>query len=59
MVSLIEDEIGNGYTIRSDLMKDGDTLQCRDDSDMHIKKEGEGVVLIKKSFRKNCFHTKK
>lgn len=56
MVNLIEDEENNGYTIRSDLMKDGEILQCRDDNDMHIIKEKDSVILVKKSFSNNCFN---
>lgn len=54
MVELIEDE-SNGYTLRTDLMKDGETLQCRDDADMHIIKDGNSVVLVKKCFKNECF----
>jgi len=57
MTNLIEDEFNDGYTIRSDLMLDGESLQCRDDKDMHIKKDGNEIVLVKKSFSKNCFKT--
>jgi len=49
MVNLIEDETKDSYTIRGDLMKDGDMLQCRDDKDMHVKKQGNTIILVKKS----------
>jgi len=55
VVELIEDEFDNGYTIRTDLMQDGDIIQCRDDSDMHVKKEGNSVILVKKCFKNHCF----
>jgi len=54
MVELIEDE-DNGYTLRTDLMKDGETLQCRDDADMHIIKDGNSVVLVKKCYQAKPF----
>lgn len=54
MVNLIEDE-KDGYTIRSDLMKDGEKLQCRDDQDMQIQKDGDGVILIKKCYTSQPF----
>jgi hypothetical protein len=53
--SLIEDENQEGYTVRSDLMKQGEKVDCRDDKDMQIQKDGEGVILIKKCFLRNCF----
>lgn len=55
MSSLIEDENKDGYTIRSDLMKDGDKILCKDDNDMHIQKEGNSVILVKSCFVKNPF----
>lgn len=55
MKNLIEDVSDTAYTIRSDLMQDGETLQCRDDSDMHVIKEGNSVVLVKKCFKNECF----
>lgn len=53
--NLIEDESENGYTIRSDLMEDGQSLECRDDKDMHVQKDGDGVILTKKCFVSKCF----
>lgn len=54
LVELIE-ENEDGYTMRSDLMKDGESLQCQDDNDMHIKKEGDSIVLIKSCYSKQPF----
>ncbi len=58
MVNLIEDESKNSYTIRSDLMKNGDILQCKEDNDMKVLKKGDIIILVKKSFTNNCFKKK-
>jgi hypothetical protein len=55
MSNLIEDETETSYVIRTDKMKEGDSLECRDDHDMMIKKEGKSILLTKKCFFKNCF----
>ena len=55
MTIFIEDESEDGYTLRTDLLKEGEKIQCQDDGDMHVKKEGEAVILVKKCFQKNCF----
>lgn len=55
MVNLVEDENDKGYTIRSDLMEDGESIECIEDHDMHVRKEGDSVVLVKKCFSNNCF----
>lgn len=54
-MNFIEDETDDSYTIRTDKLEDGETLQCRDDPDMHVKKEGDSIVLVKKCFSNNCF----
>lgn len=54
-MSLIEDETNDSYTIRTDKLEDGEILQCRDDNDMRVKKEGDSIVLIKKCFKNNVF----
>jgi len=51
----IEDETVQGYTIRTDLMKNGDIIECRDDPDMCIKKEGDEILLVKKSYSSHPF----
>lgn len=53
--SLIEDRNSLGYTIRTDLMKEGQVVQCEDDKDMCIKKIHGEIILVKKSFTNNCF----
>lgn len=51
----IENETEDGYTIRTDKLKDGQTIQCKEDSDMYVKKDGDSLILIKKSYSSNCF----
>ena len=52
---LIENQHSLGYTIRTDKMTDGQTIECQDDKDMYVKKIGEEIILVKKSFRNDCF----
>ena len=54
-MSFIEDETPDSYTVRTDKLEKGGTIQCRDDHDMSIRKEPDGLVLVKKSFKNNCF----
>lgn len=55
MSNLIEDETPESYTIRTDKLGEGESVQCRDDADMSVKKEGDSILLIKKCFRNDCF----
>jgi len=55
MSNLIEDETPDSYTIRTDKLGDGETLQCRDDADMTVKRVGNDIILVKKCFSNNCF----
>ena len=53
--NLIEDESKDKYTIRCDKLKDGESIQCRDDPDMHVTKSGQSVILVKNCFVKQPF----
>lgn len=55
MSDLIEDETPDSYTIRTDKLQEGESVQCRDDRDMSVKIEKGSVLLIKKCFRNDCF----
>ena len=55
MNDLIEDETPDSYTLRTDKLVDGESIQCRDDADMYVKKEGDSILLVKKCFRNDCF----
>ena len=43
------------YTIRSDKMKKGEILECKDDPDMSIVKQDGKVSLVKKCYVKQPF----
>lgn len=55
MSNLIEDESETSYVVRTDKLQEGESLECRDDKDMSIKREGNSILLTKKCFLKNCF----
>ena len=59
MTERIEDIHDDGYTIRTDQMREGEIVECVEDSDMHVKKEEGWVVLVKKCFSNNCFSKNK
>lgn len=54
-MSYIEEESEDSYTIRTDILEEGQAVVCRDDKDMVVKKSGNSVILVKKCFKKDCF----